>query len=433
MSPLRFCAVRALVFVCLIFCASLPFGEWQIGAGGKLGAQNSLVFARANHFLGEVGLNTLRVESTLDTFNQLIDKFNLENPNEEIAGFLFVPHFEFTDTIAWVDSVHVYPDWFPKFGEDQNLIRYKHPTSRIIQVRANPEQAALFEFYPATTTGLNVFIASWEDGDVNNNERTLKVFGQGFDEFENILDPTLDPANANGEWFRLETTNATVYSDTAHENNMADAVEFEVTYLPYDEYLYLTTDTTYFSPVQNQRLIDTPDLRGLVIERALAGQTFDLAIGSTDQLTRYRTLSIRPGVLRPEISNNMEAGVAFNLMYYCPPYWLEDPGAGGSGNLTSPPDENDNNQGRPAQSSLRLTSNTQGNVDIPLPPDPGSIEKAITLQAVLHEQQLQSSVEHKLTSPSGWSYFGIFLMANWWILLIILLLLIIAYFIGKSS
>ncbi|MEM6879207.1 MAG: hypothetical protein AAF544_11650 [Bacteroidota bacterium] len=433
MSPLRFCAVRALVFVCLVFCTSLPFSEWQIGASGKLGAQNSLVFARANHFIGEVGLNTLRVQSTLDTFNQLIDKFNLENPNEEIAGFLFVPHFEFTETITWGDPPHVYSDWLPKYGDDPNLNTYKHSTSRIIQVRANPEQAELLEFYPVVTTGLNVFIASWEDGDVNNNERTLKVFGQGFDEFEDILDPTLDPTNSNGEWFRLETTNATRYSDIAHENNMADAMEFEVAYLPYDEYLYLTTETTYYSQTLLGLIEDDPTLRGLVIERALAGQTFDLASGSTDQLTRYRTLSIRPGVLRPEISNNMEAGIAFNLMYYCPPYWLEDPGAGGSGNLTSPPDENDNNQGRPGQSSFRLTSNTQNNVDIPLPPDPGSIEKAITLQAVLHEQQLQRSVEHKLTSPSRWSYFGIFLMANWWVLLIILLLLIIAYFIGKSS
>ncbi|MEL6669727.1 MAG: hypothetical protein AAFP08_12205, partial [Bacteroidota bacterium] len=222
MSPLRFCAVRALVLVCFVFCTS---------AGGKLGAQVNHTFVRDTFYMGEIGLNTLRTATKLQKFENLISESELGE--EKIAGFLFVPYFEFQqldetaipEGIQWQDATYIYNGRPPAY----DLTPSWDPDPRLVNPDVIPSSPPAFR--PVISTGLNVFIASWEDIDVSNNERTLNVFGTNFPEFEDILDPTLDTANANGEWFRLETTNATMYSDTAHENNMADAVEFGVTYL----------------------------------------------------------------------------------------------------------------------------------------------------------------------------------------------------------
>ncbi|MEL7375899.1 MAG: hypothetical protein AAFN65_02995, partial [Bacteroidota bacterium] len=105
MSPLRFCAVRALVLVCFVFCTS---------AGGKLGAQVNHTFVRDTFYMGEIGLNTLRTATKLQKFENLISESELGE--EKIAGFLFVPYFEFQqldetaipEGIQWQDATYIY-------------------------------------------------------------------------------------------------------------------------------------------------------------------------------------------------------------------------------------------------------------------------------------------------------------------------------------
>lgn len=168
------------------------------------------------------------------------------------------------------------------------------------------------------TYGYRVFLTFWEDDNSVPSGRRIRFFG--------LTDPTdafrsTPPDNPSGNFFILDKLAPETFSATDDQEFLSSVAEFELSYLPIEDFYYLAESESYYTDEQ-ALAINTADRR-LVIQRAVVAQTFDLGTNGIDSIYQYRTLSFRPYPY-PELSVNEEAGIAFKYGYYCPPYWGRD-------------------------------------------------------------------------------------------------------------
>lgn len=167
------------------------------------------------------------------------------------------------------------------------------------------------------TIGFRVFLTYWVEEAGNQEKRGIRFFG--------LANPesafSLGPLPGSSQYFVLQNSEPDEYDLVKDREELEQIAEFELSFLPYDEYQYLAEGSSFYPPEQLAEISNAS--RGLIIERAAVSQSFSLVDGNVDRLYQYRTLSFRPSP-QPDWGNNEESSIAFSYGYYCPPYWQRD-------------------------------------------------------------------------------------------------------------
>ncbi|MEM6397915.1 MAG: hypothetical protein AAF741_16315 [Bacteroidota bacterium] len=413
MSPTGISALRALALVCLVLCTS---------AGGKLCGQ--LFQTQLLDGVNFQETNVLNIAYTVPTerFDTLISIFNSEETINDnyLAGFIFVPNRKWH--IAPLDS-----DPFGRLPVANG--RFNPQGDNFGGFRDLSDSVAFI-----TTQGYRVFLAYWIESEESEEERAMGYMG--FSSMEEIMALEIPE---NDSFFvidgaELGTLEAFPLND---ENSMADITEFNLAYLPIDDYEYVARGESYYPGEQLSELGGSENFdRSLIIQRAVAGQAFNLVSGDVDAFKRYRTLSIRP-FPKPFWGENREAGIAFKLTYYCPPFWDEDDDPNSLGSLLQqyarPQTNRSQNTGRPSRDSTNVTelvvaaSNSIDTIN------PKRLEIALNNVGRQHLEQAEYTFETMGSMPGIGKRESSLLDNLWWIILVLIAFLVAGYAVGFNK
>ena len=287
---------KLLWLLVLSLLISAPVGA--TGGGGQVEQRPGGVAA----FEEEVYQLVFRVPA--NSFTNLIDRY-LASPiggnlgADHIGGFTFIP-------------VRLHLD-------ETNTLRPLHLEAEV----SGP--------IPYRSYGYRVFLTYWEVDSLAPGKRRIKFFG--LEGASSAFQP--DPLPTSPNYFVLDKGfSAETFPNGNDQSFLRGVAEFELSYLPIEDYYYLTENTSYYPESQSDTLASAN--RQLVIQRAVVAQTFDIRSNEVDSIYQYRTLSFRPYPY-PRWTNNEEAVVAFKYGYYCPPYWGEGQASASEAGEESPP------------------------------------------------------------------------------------------------